>query len=94
MKVIYELSLLQQLVPEEAKDKGYWDRREKNNVAARRSREARRLKENQIALRASFLERENSYLKTQFEDLTGGNVKLEEEISELRSKISKFEMDA
>ena len=35
-------------VPEEKKDGRYWSRRIKNNVAARRSREARRLKENQI----------------------------------------------
>merc|ERR1711862_1011453 len=33
-------------VPSEAKDGKYWEKREKNNVAARRSREARRLKEN------------------------------------------------
>ena len=38
-------------VPEDNKDDKYWDRRSKNNFAARRSREARRLKENQIALR-------------------------------------------
>ena len=44
-------------------DDKYWDKREKNNVAARRSREARRLKENQIALRAAFLEKENKVLK-------------------------------
>jgi hypothetical protein len=39
------------LVPDESKDNRYWEKRGKNNVAARRSREARRLKENQIALR-------------------------------------------
>ena len=38
-------------VPEGDKDDRYWEKRSKNNVAARRSREARRLKENQIALR-------------------------------------------
>jgi hypothetical protein len=38
-------------VPDESKDGRYWEKRGKNNVAARRSREARRLKENQIALR-------------------------------------------
>merc|ERR1711963_235256 len=37
-------------------------RKKKNNVAARRSREARRLKENQIALRTAFLEKENGQL--------------------------------
>merc|ERR1739838_1229264 len=37
------------VVPEEMKDDKYWDKRIKNKVATRRSREARRLKENQIA---------------------------------------------
>jgi hypothetical protein len=35
-------------VPDESKDGRYWEKRGKNNVVARRSREARRLKENQI----------------------------------------------
>ena len=37
----------------------------KTMTPCRRSREARRLKENQIALRAAFLERENRDLKEQ-----------------------------
>merc|ERR1712193_233242 len=49
------------------KDDLYWERREKNNVAARRSREARRLKENQIALRVAHLERENDGLRQKVE---------------------------
>lgn len=49
--------------PDSKKDSGYWERREKNNMAARRSREARRLKENQISLRVAHLERENSQLR-------------------------------
>jgi len=40
------------------KDEKYWARRRKNNMAAKRSRDARRVKENQIALRAGFLEKE------------------------------------
>jgi leukemia factor-related protein len=40
------------------KDEKYWARRRKNNMAAKRSRDARRMKENQIALRAGFLEKE------------------------------------
>ena len=50
-------------VPEEMKDERYWDKRTKNKMATRRSREARRLKENQIALRAAFLEKENAVMK-------------------------------
>ncbi|RXN34401.1 thyrotroph embryonic factor-like protein [Labeo rohita] len=56
-------------VPEEAKDEKYWSRRKKNNVAAKRSRDARRLKENQIAVRASFLERENAALRQEVAEL-------------------------
>ncbi|XP_029312964.1 TEF transcription factor, PAR bZIP family member a isoform X2 [Cottoperca gobio] len=57
------------LVPEEQKDDKYWHRRKKNNVAAKRSRDARRLKENQITVRAAFLERENAALRTEVADL-------------------------
>lgn len=50
-----------QFVPDEMKDDKYWARRRKNNMAAKRSRDARRMKENQIALRAGFLEKEVSH---------------------------------
>merc|ERR1711978_757467 len=55
-------------VPSEEKDNKYWEKRIKNNVAARRSREARRLKENQIALRTAFLEKQNRQLQATLED--------------------------
>lgn len=54
-------------VPEERKDNRYWTRRRKNNIAAKRSRDARRSKENQIVLRASFLEQENNTLRDQLD---------------------------
>ncbi|KAK7134616.1 hypothetical protein R3I93_017901 [Phoxinus phoxinus] len=56
-------------VPEEKKDDKYWQRRKKNNIAAKRSRDARRLKENQITVRAAFLERENSVLRQEVAEL-------------------------
>ncbi|KAF0025944.1 hypothetical protein F2P81_022825 [Scophthalmus maximus] len=56
-------------IPEDLKDDKYWARRRKNNVAAKRSRDARRLKENQIATRAGFLEKENSALRQEVVDL-------------------------
>uniref|UniRef100_A0A3B4AZX4 BZIP domain-containing protein n=1 Tax=Periophthalmus magnuspinnatus TaxID=409849 RepID=A0A3B4AZX4_9GOBI len=56
-------------VPDEQKDEKYWSRRKKNNLAAKRSRDARRLKENQITVRASFLERENAALRQQVAEL-------------------------
>lgn len=64
------------LVPDEKKDDKYWHRRGKNNVAAKRSRDARRLKENQITVRAAFLERENAALRSQ--------------VAELRKEQSRF----
>ncbi|XP_051958518.1 thyrotroph embryonic factor-like isoform X1 [Xyrauchen texanus] len=56
-------------VPDEQKDEKYWHRRKKNNIAAKRSREARRLKENQITVRAAFLERENTALRLEVAEL-------------------------
>uniref|UniRef100_A0A096M272 TEF transcription factor, PAR bZIP family member b n=1 Tax=Poecilia formosa TaxID=48698 RepID=A0A096M272_POEFO len=56
-------------VPDEQKDEKYWSRRKKNNLAAKRSRDARRLKENQITVRASFLERENAALRQQVAEM-------------------------
>ncbi|XP_007559871.1 TEF transcription factor, PAR bZIP family member a isoform X2 [Poecilia formosa] len=63
-------------VPEEQKDEKYWQRRKKNNMAAKRSRDARRLKENQITVRAAFLERENTALR--------------QEVAELRKECGRY----
>merc|ERR1711862_535788 len=77
-------------VPSEAKDGKYWEKRIKNNVAARRSREARRLKENQIALRASYLEQENTKLRQDLEESKFFNTKLIMERDILKQKLSRF----
>merc|ERR1712099_182399 len=61
-------------VPTDHKDDRYWEKREKNNVAARRSREARRLKENQIALRTAYLEKENNGLKAELDAAKAENM--------------------
>ena len=69
----------------------YWENREKNNVAARRSREARRLKENQVSLRASFLESENVNLRNK---LLAAEQKQEEnmlQIQLMKAKLEEFE---
>ncbi|XP_068632928.1 thyrotroph embryonic factor isoform X3 [Battus philenor] len=70
-------------VPDDLKDDKYWARRRKNNMAAKRSRDARRMKENQIALRAGYLEKENMGLRQEVELL-----KKENHI--LREKLSKY----
>jgi len=48
-----------------SKDTHYWERRRKNNEAAKRSRDARRAKEEEVAVRASVLERENRQLRVE-----------------------------
>ncbi|XP_037778882.1 thyrotroph embryonic factor-like [Penaeus monodon] len=73
-----------QFVPSELKDDKYWARRRKNNLAAKRSRDARRLKENQIAMRANFLEKENVALKLELE-------KTVKEVETLKSRLEKYE---
>jgi len=78
-------------VPDDNKDDRYWNNRVKNNVAARRSREARRLKENQIALRAAYLEKENRVIKMELEDVKFDNTKLATERDILKMKLAKYE---
>ncbi|TRY67529.1 hypothetical protein TCAL_03320 [Tigriopus californicus] len=78
-------------VSDENKDDKYWSRRIKNNIAARRSREARRLKENQIALRAAFLESENKNLRQKFQVALHDNFEIEKEVSDLTDQLKKFE---
>ncbi|XP_031620187.1 hepatic leukemia factor isoform X3 [Contarinia nasturtii] len=77
-----------QFVPDELKDDKYWARRRKNNIAAKRSRDARRQKENQIAMRARYLEKEislqNSTLHQELEQLKQENM-------ELRARLSKYQ---
>ncbi|KAK2166062.1 hypothetical protein LSH36_43g08037 [Paralvinella palmiformis] len=61
---------------EERRDESYWERRRKNNEAAKRSRDARRQKEEEIALRAAFLEQENLKLRAQVTILKNETAKL------------------
>ena len=52
-------------LPDSQKDEAYWERRRKNNDAAKRSRDARRAKEDEIAIRAALLEQENLKLRVE-----------------------------
>ncbi|XP_047469183.1 one cut domain family member 3-like [Penaeus chinensis] len=58
------------------KDDAYWERRRKNNEAAKRSRDARRAKEDEIAIRAAFLEQENLKLRVEVASLKSETAKL------------------
>ena len=70
---------------EDSKDDRYWERRRKNNMAAKRSRDARRVKENQIAMKATFYERENKLLSQELQ-------KSRAEIHLLRERLCKYEV--
>lgn len=63
-------------VAPDLKDEAYWERRRKNNEAAKRSRDARRSKETEIALRAAFLEQENLMLRVEVQALKSETAKL------------------
>ena len=85
------ISVFQSYVSPDRKDEKYWEKRGKNNVAARRSREARRLKENQISLRTAFLEQQNNSLKAALKSTTEKNEILSQEKKALVEKLKKYE---
>lgn len=70
--------------PLHPQDEKYWSRRYKNNEAAKRSRDARRLKENQISVRAAFLEKENALLRQEV-------VAVRQELSHYRAVLSRYQ---
>ncbi|PBC30245.1 D site-binding protein [Apis cerana cerana] len=52
-------------IPDDQKDEKYYERRKRNNQAAKKSRDARKIREDNIALRATILEHENAILRAQ-----------------------------
>ncbi|KAL5111196.1 Thyrotroph embryonic factor [Taenia crassiceps] len=54
-----------EMTPSEAKNATYWERRCKNNAAARRSRQSRRARESDLVEYAARLERKNSALEAE-----------------------------
>ncbi|XP_050449213.1 transcription factor ces-2-like [Cataglyphis hispanica] len=69
-------------IPDDQKDEKYFERRKRNNQAAKKSRDARKIREDHIALRATMLEHENAILKAQI-------VTLREEAQSLRHMLIK-----
>jgi len=66
------------------KDEKYWERRRKNNLAAKKSRDARRVRENQLRLRVLCLENANRVLREQMD-------RKEAELVQLRDRLGKYE---
>jgi len=68
----------------EKKDDKYWERRRKNNLAAKKSRDSRRVRENQLRLRVLCLENANRVLREQMDRKEG-------EMVHLRERLNKYE---
>ena len=71
-------------VTQSEKDEKYWERRIKNNVAAKRSRDLRRQKEIEVSEKFKSLERENALLKEEVQ-------KLRLKAGELEKKLAHFQ---
>ena len=65
-------------------DTKYWERRRKNNVAAKKSRDARRVRENQLKVKVICLEKANAALKAQIRSER-------EENKQLRDRLQIYE---
>merc|ERR1711884_426879 len=52
-------------IPEDLKDGKYFERRKRNNLAAKKSRDQRKVRESQVCQRATLLEKENAVLRAQ-----------------------------
>lgn len=63
------------------RDDKYWERRRKNNLAAKKSRDTRRMRENQLRLRVLFLENANKVLREEMERKDVESEKLRERLS-------------
>ncbi|KAG4078460.1 hypothetical protein HA402_009172 [Bradysia odoriphaga] len=63
-------------IPNEQKDEKYFERRKRNNEAAKKSRDARKIREDRIAFQAAVLEQENAILRAQVVSLREENTTL------------------
>ena len=65
------------------RDEKYWERRRKNNIAAKKSRDARKIRENQLKVKVNCLQNANQVLRDQVE-----RDKLE--INELKQQVTNL----
>lgn len=70
------------------KDVAYYERRKKNNAAAKKSRDRRRIKEDEIAIRATFLENENREVQADLLSAKNLIAELKVENLNLRKRLS------
>lgn len=70
------------------KDQRYWEKRQRNNASAKRSRDARRVRELETQIRAEYLEDENYRVKVENEVLREENARLLKTIERLKKNVS------
>jgi len=71
------------------KDQRYWEKRQRNNASAKRSRDARRVRELETQIRAEYLEDENYRVKVENEVLREENARLLKTIERLKNASNK-----
>lgn len=71
------------------KDQRYWEKRQRNNASAKRSRDARRVRELETQIRAEYLEDENYRVKVENEVLREENARLLKTIERLKNVSNK-----
>lgn len=67
-------------VPDDMKDNEYWEKRKRNNMAAKKSREDRRKKELEVVNKMAALKNENSQLRARVKELEKKNMALERKL--------------
>lgn len=72
------------------KDRAYYERRKKNNAAAKKSRDRRRIKEDEIAIRATFLENENREFQAELVSYRNQVNELKAELTALRKQLAMY----
>ena len=70
-------------IPDKEKDTTYWQRRTKNNLAAKRSRDMRRKKEMEVNKKFQELKEENARLKAEIQRLQANAMQLERKVSNM-----------
>lgn len=72
------------------KDSAYYERRKKNNAAAKKSRDRRRIKEDEIAIRATFLENENREFQAELVSARNQVTELKIELTAVRKQLAMY----
>ena len=74
----------------EERDDKYWERRRKNNFAAKKSRDARKVRENQLNLKVACLENANTVLRSKLQREMKKSQELTEELEASRNENNEL----